>query len=284
MHNRVQKWNGVILPDSAGFLHAVDLFKQAADACFSAFEPSEASMIVQNANDAIKITTLIAPHPPRPYQILQANRMPTDRYSDTESLRTEIAVAAARMIAEDGADYGSAKRKAAKQILGDQKVRGDLLPDNARIEDEVRLHNALFFGDTQPARLLLLRNLALQLMQDLAQFTPYLTGAVLNGTAGEHSDIRLQLFTESAKDVEIFLLNKNIQFEVSESPHFRAGQAPVETVSFLMRQNGAQAEGVHLSLYHTDDLRSSGSAKATRRPERANAETLRRLMQEQETT
>jgi hypothetical protein len=210
--------------------------------------------------------------------------MSSNRSPDTETLRAEIAVAAARMIAEDGADYGSAKRKAARQILGDNKIRGDLLPDNAQIEEEVRLHNALFFGDTQPARLRHLRLLALELMAQLAQFSPYLTGAALNGTAGEHSDIHLQLFTESAKDVEIFLLNQNIQYEVSESPHFRSGQEDVETLSFLMRQSGAPAEGVHLSLYHIDDLRGSLKATPGKRPERANAETLRRLMQEEEST
>ncbi|RXZ37014.1 hypothetical protein D9O50_07760 [Oxalobacteraceae bacterium CAVE-383] len=210
--------------------------------------------------------------------------MSSDRSSDTELLRAEIAVAAARMIAEDGADYGSAKRKAARQILGANKVRGDLLPDNAQIEEEVRQHNALFFGDTQPARLRHLRELALELMAELAQFSPYLTGAALNGTAGEHSDIHLQLFTESAKDVEIFLLNRGIQYAVSESAHFRAGHAPVETLSFLKRQDRAQAEGVHLSLYHIDDLRGSLKAAPGKRPERANAEMLRRLMQEEAST
>jgi hypothetical protein len=208
--------------------------------------------------------------------------MPSDRSPETELLRAEIAVAAARMIAEDGADYGSAKRKAARQILGANKVRGDLLPDNEQIEEEVRQHLALFYGDTQPARLLWLRRIALRLMADLAQFSPYLTGAVLNGTAGEHSDIHLQLFTESPKDVEIFLLNKNIRFDVSENPHFRAGQAPVETVSFMMPQQDAPPEGVHLSLYHIDDLRGSVKAQPGKRPERANAETLRRLMEEQD--
>ena len=63
----------------------------------------------------------------------------------------EIAVAAARMIAQDGADYATAKRRAAKQILGHtkvRKVRGDILPDNAQIEDEVRIYHALFSGDS----------------------------------------------------------------------------------------------------------------------------------------
>ncbi len=193
--------------------------------------------------------------------------------SDSDTLRAEIAAAAARMIAEDGADYATAKRKAAKQILGDNRIASNILPDNAQIEEEVRIYNEIFFGDTQPARLLHLRKLALRLMEDLAQFNPHLTGAVWNGTAGEHSDIHLYLFADSAKDVEIFLLNKNVQFEVSENPHFAGRNAMVETVSFMWHK-----EGVHLTLYETDDLRLQPKG-----PERrlANADTIRLLIEGQ---
>ena len=193
--------------------------------------------------------------------------------SNSDGLRAEIAAAAARMIAEDGSDYGSAKRKAAKQILGDNKVPGDLLPDNSEIEDDVRIYNELFFGDTQPARLLHLRRLALRLMEDLAQFKPHLTGAVLNGTAGEHSDIHLQLFADSAKDVEIYLLNKNVNFEVSESAHFADRNKTVEVVSFMW-----QKEGVHLALYEHDDMRIQQKTGAERRI--ANADTIRRMIEQ----
>lgn len=191
--------------------------------------------------------------------------------SNNDGLRAEIAAAAARIIAEDGSDYGSAKRKAAKQILGDNKVPGDLLPDNSEIEEEVRIYNELFFGDTQPARLLHLRRLALRLMEDLAQFKPHLTGAVLNGTAGEHSDIHLHLFADSAKDVEIYLLNKNVNFEVSESSHFAERNKTVEVVSFMW-----QKEGVHLTLYEHDDIRIQQKTGAERRI--ANADTIRRMI------
>lgn len=201
-----------------------------------------------------------------------------DFISPTEQLRAEIAAAAARMIAEDGADYGTAKRKAAKQLLGNQKVRGEIMPDNEEIEEEVRLYNELFFADTQPARLQHLRRVALKLMQDLQAFRPYITGAVLNGTAGEHSDIHLQLFTPSAKDVEIFLLNKNVNFEVGETPHFRNGQ-PVETLSFLLPQKGAAPELAHLALYEEDDLRGSVRTASGKRPERGDAAALARLIE-----
>jgi hypothetical protein len=194
--------------------------------------------------------------------------------SDTEQLRAEIAAAAARLIAEDGADYGTAKRKAAKQLLGNAKVRGEIMPDNAQIEEEVRIYNELFFNESQPARLLHLRRLALRMMEELSQFSPYLTGAVLNGTAGEHSDIHLQLFTDNSKDVQIFLINKNVNFEVSESHHFKGGE-PVETVSFMWHN-----EGIHLALYTADDVR--GVAKANR-ADRADIETVRTLVEESET-
>lgn len=183
--------------------------------------------------------------------------------TESDHLRAEIAAAAARLIAEDGVDYGTAKRKAAKQILGNNKVRGDVLPDNAMVEDEVRAYNALFFADTQPRRLRHLRELAVRLMRELEVFQPYLTGAVLNGTAGDHSDIHLHLFADSAKDVEIYLLNKGVDFDVSESPHFN-GHGDIETLSFLW-----QNEGVHLAIYDVDDLRHSGGRKAGGRAERA---------------
>jgi len=197
--------------------------------------------------------------------------------SNTEMLRAEIAAAAARLIAEDGADYATAKKKALKQILGNAKIRGEIMPDNAQIEEEVRAYNELFFADTQPVRLLHLRKLAVRLMDDLARFSPYLTGAVLNGTAGEHSDIHLQLFAESAKDVEIFLLNKSVDFEVSETTHFTGRGDPVETVSFMW-----QNEGVHLALYEMDDLRVAAKSGPDGKPNRANVDAVRALIAESE--
>jgi hypothetical protein len=202
----------------------------------------------------------------------------TNHYpSDAVLLRAEIAAAAARMIAQDGADYGTAKRKAAKQILGSVKVRGDWLPDNAQIEDELRLYNELFFADSQPARLLHLRKMALALMEEFAPFNPFLTGAVLNGTAGEHSDIHLQLFAESPKDVEIFMVNQKIAFEVSEAPPGRARNQPVEVLSFIW-----QDEGVHLALYDLDDLRRIARSKSGGKSERADAAELQALITESE--
>ena len=195
--------------------------------------------------------------------------------SDAELLRAEIAAAAARMIAEDGADYGTAKRKAARLILGNQRVRGDVLPDNAQIEAEVREYQALFQGDEQSQRLLHLRRLALEVMEKFEDFAPYVTGAVLNGTASEHSDIHLQLFAESSKDVAVFLLNAGMDYEVSETPHFRRPDRSVETLSFFWKH-----EIVHLAIYEQDDLRGGTRSSSGKRIERADIAALRNLLAE----
>jgi hypothetical protein len=204
--------------------------------------------------------------------------MPNQNY-DLQQLRTQIAVAAARMVAQDGADYGTARRKAARQVLGVDQPAPNVLPDNLEIEDEVRKYLALFGGPQQAERLAGLRGTALEVMDALAEFNPYLTGAVLNGTAGEHDDIHLQLFADSAKEVEIFLLNKNINIEISETPHFKgARHDPVETVSFLWHN-----EAVHAELYEMNDLRGALKPRADGRLQRLDAAGLRALMNTDET-
>lgn len=195
---------------------------------------------------------------------------------DLQQVRARIAATAARMIAQDGADYTTAKTKAARQVLGVDRPSPNYLPDNLQVEDEVRRYQALFHGPEQAARLQRLRALALEVMEQLAEFRPYLTGAVLNGTAGEHDDIHLQLFADSAKEVEIWLLNRNVDIEISEMPHFKGGRHdPVETVSFVWKQ-----ESVHAELYEMNDLRGALKPRADGRMQRVDAAGLRTLMDE----
>ena len=199
---------------------------------------------------------------------------------DPQHVREEIAIAAARMIAEDGLDYATAKRKAARQVVGEARIEGTWLPDNDQLEEEIREYQALFQSDSQPAVLRRLREVALDCMQRLGAFNPFLTGAVLNGTAGEHSDIHLQIFCDNAKDVAIWLLNANVQYDVSETRHF-AARGFVETLSFLWRPSRAEEPvGIHIALYNTDDLRGAVRADARGRLPRANAQALQALIDE----
>ncbi len=200
--------------------------------------------------------------------------MTNDAFDDSAQLRQEIAAAAARLVAQDGADYGSAKRKAARQVLGDAPSPPNVLPDNDMIEEQVRQYNALFLANSQPARLFQLRTIALQVMEALQQFHPLLSGPVLNGTAGPHDEIYLQLFAESAKEIHIFLLNKNVVLDMSESPHFKGARYDaVETASFLWKN-----EGVHAAMYELDDMRGALKAKADGKVLRTDIAGLRSLL------
>lgn len=125
------------------------------------------------------------------------------------ALRSELVHAAARLVAEDGMEYGLAKRKAVRQLgLPD----GFPLPGNAEVEDAVRDYRAIYQEDEQVELVAALRCAAVGLMRRLARFSPWLTGSVLDGTAGRQASIDLLLFPDSAKEVEIFLLDQGIPF------------------------------------------------------------------------
>jgi hypothetical protein len=137
-----------------------------------------------------------------------------DRAQDIGHIRTRIAQAAAKLIAEGQPDYLAAKLKAARQLgVSDKKS----LPDNLEIETALREHLALFGAHRQPAVLAALRETALRAMRWLLQagFEPWLTGATLNGTATEFSAIELELVAVETKTFEMFLLNQNVAFDLT---------------------------------------------------------------------
>lgn len=140
---------------------------------------------------------------------------------ERDDARRQVAYLAARLIAEEGiTNYGQAKQKAAKQAgFIDSKA----LPDNSEIEAALREYQALYQGEDHVELLIGLRELALSAMQLLAEFHPRLTGPVLDGTATEFSPIELELFTDSGKDVELFLINRNIPYKAEERQRAQGG-------------------------------------------------------------
>mgnify|MGYP000249318813 CR=1 FL=1 len=126
------------------------------------------------------------------------------------SLKAEIAAAASAMVVEEGLEYGPAKRRALKQLGLPARTA---LPDNDALEDAVREYIALFCADTQPAELRALRELALVWMQRMADFRPFLGGAVWRGTATRLSDIYIQLFCDDPKSAEIALIEHQVDYE-----------------------------------------------------------------------
>jgi len=122
-----------------------------------------------------------------------------------------IAAVAARLMAEDGLDdIELAKRKAAQQLNLPDWIG---LPSSQAVYDALRTHQAIFQDSEQRERIREMRQEALYWMERLAVFHPYLTGSVLEGTAGRFSMIDILLYPDSDKDVEIFLLNQGIDYE-----------------------------------------------------------------------
>lgn len=134
--------------------------------------------------------------------------------------RARIAVAAARLMAEDGiSDYSVAKHKAARGLGLPETAE---MPDNDEVESELHAYLRLFQGEEHEHEIADLRRKAADIMDILQQFHPYLTGSVLDGSAGRYAEIDIQLFVDSAKDVEIFLLNQRIDYQPSEPRSERA--------------------------------------------------------------
>ncbi len=144
-------------------------------------------------------------------------------------MRRNIAALAARLMAEDGiADYGLAKRKAARQLGAPET---EALPNNAEIEMELRAYQAIYQESEQRERLLEMRRTAVEVMRLLDSFKPCLTGSVLDGTAGRYAKIELEAFPDNSKEVEIFLLNQGVHFEQSE-PRRGGAEVPECVLTF----------------------------------------------------
>ncbi|RZT95079.1 hypothetical protein [Rivibacter subsaxonicus] len=190
----------------------------------------------------------------------------------------EIAATAARLVVEEGLEYGPAKRRAAR-MLQQRGGPAPLLPDNDAVEDEVRDYLALFCADTHPAELRALRELALVWMERLAEFRPHLGGAVWRGTATRRNDIHLELYCDDSKSAEIALINAGADYEVQSANGPRGEAIDVLSLSSPCPALGEEI-GVHLRILDHDDLRGGLKVDARGRTERGDAEALRRRLAE----
>lgn len=168
------------------------------------------------------------------------------------SAAQEIAQTAARMVVEEGLEWGPAKRRAVKQLGLPARTP---LPDNDMVEAAVREYIQIFCPDTQPQELRALRELALVWMERLQAFRPHLSGAVWRGTATRLSDIYISLFCDDSKSAEIALINHNVSYDVTEVTGFHGERVDALSISSLCQPLG-EVVGVHFLVYDYDDLRA----------------------------
>jgi hypothetical protein len=200
--------------------------------------------------------------------------MPKDS-SGTRHMRSRIAHLAARLMAVDGIDdYGLAKRKAARQA-GAPETRN--LPTNDEVEEALRAYQQLYQADEQRERLRHLRSRAVEMMRLLAQFNPFVSGAVLSGSAGKYSDIHIHLFTDHSKEVELFFLNRGIQYRTRDRRLY-IGEALCNVPCFDILGGDADFE---VTVFSSTDLRRNLRSTAEGRPfERARIDWLESLLAE----
>lgn len=195
--------------------------------------------------------------------------------STSPDIAAEIAAQAARLIVDEGMEWGPAKQRAAR-ALGAPRAA---LPGNDAVEDAVREHIALFHADTQPAELRALRELAALWMTRLAEFRPHLAGAVWRGTATRLSNVHLQLYCDDGKAAEIALLNRGLDFDVAKTagPRGRSVDMLVLDVPCPALQERVT---LCLSILDFDDLRGALKPDARGLTERGDLDALQKLLLE----
>lgn len=188
--------------------------------------------------------------------------------SRRDLMREQLAHQAARLMAENGiTDHAFAKRKAAKQLGATDTQH---LPSNQEVDAALRTFRALYQQEHHPSILRQLREHALTMMRLLEPFHPYLTGSVLDGSAGDQSDINLTIYSDDVKAVMMFLLKHEMPFESGEWRTQLMGRQQV-VPSFTL-ENGTGVP-VHISVL-PENARHSGSRKAETHADIATLEAL----------
>jgi hypothetical protein len=170
-----------------------------------------------------------------------------------DNVTAEIAQVAARIVVEEGLEWGPAKQRAVRQLGLPGRTA---LPDNDQLEEAVREYIELFCGDTQPQELQALRELALLWMDRLQEFRPHLAGAVWRGTATRLSDIYIQLFCDDPKSAEIALIEHQVDYEPRTVTGFTGNSVEALSIRSLCKPL-QETVGVHLMVYDHDDLRGA---------------------------
>lgn len=190
------------------------------------------------------------------------------------NISSEISLTAARLVVEEGLDYGAAKLRAVKQLGLPARTQ---LPSHDDVEVEVRDYIALFCANTQPAELQALRELAYLWMQRMAEFRPYLGGSVWHGTATKLSDIYIALFCDDSKSAEIALIDHRVDYMTRSIKGFDGSM--VEALSIHAPCKALNTEiGVHLMVYDYDGLRGALKLDSQGRKPRGDVTDVAKLL------
>lgn len=196
----------------------------------------------------------------------------------TQRNRVLVAQEAARLMSEHGIrDFHHAKLKAAERL---GIVDTQALPRNNEIEDALREHQRLFHGDTQPQALRARREAAVEAMRFLRGFDTRLVGAVLEGTADEHSAVCLHVYSDDPEAPGMFLREQGIPLQTQTR---RLRWSPTEQSEHTVLLFGADGIPFDLTVLPMDALRQAPMDRVDERPmRRATAAMVQQLLAEED--
>jgi hypothetical protein len=201
-----------------------------------------------------------------------SRRYPTPR---GENLRRALAQEAARIMAEHGIrDFFIAKRKAAERLGVPDGAA--VLPKNIEIETALAEYQRLFARESHVESLQAQRRAALAAMRQLREFEPRLVGAVLSGTATEHSDVQLHLFADYPESVALKLIDLGLAHEVTER---RVRMSPERVLAYPGLRFELEDQSIEVTVFPTDGIRQSPVSPVDGRPmRRASAIEVQALL------
>jgi hypothetical protein len=192
----------------------------------------------------------------------------------TRERRQRLAIEAARLISEGGIrDFHLAKRKAAHRL----GIHDDAsLPRNSEIQEALRDYQRLFLAQSQPQLLRERREAAARALTFFASFEPRLVGAVLEGTADEHSAVCVHLYTDEPEAVSRFLHEHDIPAQ-SSSRHIRLDRD--RTIDATVWLFAADSLPFDLTVLPRDALRQAPLDRIGEKPmRRASLSALQELL------
>jgi homogentisate 1,2-dioxygenase len=190
--------------------------------------------------------------------------MSWERYG---GLREAIAQLAAQiMYGESVKQYFTAKRLAAKRLLGREasrtvRYRPRDLPSNGEIKAALLELVEDIEGDSRFRRLFAMRIVALETMLALEPFMPRLIGSVATGHVREGSDVDVHVFAAHASDVEAHVRSLGWSFEVEHVSIMKGGK-PMEFTHLHV----VDVFPVELTVYDPRDLRIRSRSSTDGKP------------------
>jgi hypothetical protein len=202
--------------------------------------------------------------------------MSWERYG---GLRAAIAQLAAQiMYGEEVKQYFTAKRLAAKRLLGQcsakaVRYRPHDLPSNGEIKQALLELVTEIEGDSRTRRLFAMRVVGLEAMEALEPFSPRLIGSVATGHVRSGSDVDLHVFAWDGADVEAHVRGLGWTCETQRVSILKHGK-----VMEFTHVHVADVFPLELTVYRPNELANRPRSSTDGKPiVRLRAATLRKL-------